>query len=91
MRGHWGIENCLHRVLDVVFREDQSRLRKSQGARNMAVVRHVAVNAVRAGKGSVSIKAARKLAGWDPDFLATLLPKYPANPDSLPWLGGRRY
>lgn len=73
VRGHWGIENCLHWVLDVVFREDQSRLRKGHGARNMAVVRHFAVNAVRAGKGRLSIKAARKLAGWDPDFLATLL------------------
>ena len=47
VRGHWGIENQLHWVLDVVFAEDQSRLRKGHGARNMAVVRHFAVNLVR--------------------------------------------
>jgi predicted transposase YbfD/YdcC len=47
VRGHWGIENQLHWVLDVVFAEDQSRLRKGHGAKNMAVVRHFAVNLVR--------------------------------------------
>src|SRR6185312_658291 len=47
VRGHWGIENQLHWVLDVVFAEDQSRLRKGHGARNMAIVRHLAVNLVR--------------------------------------------
>jgi predicted transposase YbfD/YdcC len=44
VRGHWGIENQLHWVLDVVFAEDQSRLRKGHGARNMAVARRFAVN-----------------------------------------------
>jgi len=73
VRGHWGIENCLHWVLDVIFREDQSRLRKGHGARNMAVVRHFAINAVRLGKGKRSIKSTRKLAGWDPNILANLL------------------
>ena len=47
VRGHWGIENQLHWVLDVVFNEDQSRLRKGHGAANMAVVRHFAINQVR--------------------------------------------
>lgn len=47
VRGHWGIENRLHWVLDVTFGDDQSRLRKGHGARNMAVVRHFAVNLVR--------------------------------------------
>ena len=44
VRGHWGIENQLHWVLDVVFNDDQSRLRKGHGAQNMAVVRHFAIN-----------------------------------------------
>jgi predicted transposase YbfD/YdcC len=73
VRGHWGIENSLHWVLDVVFGEDQSRLRKGHGAHNMAVVRHFAINAVRLGKGKHSIKSTRKLAGWDPNVLASLL------------------
>lgn len=47
VRGHWSIENQLHWTLDVVFAEDQSRLRKGHGARNMAVVRHFAINVVR--------------------------------------------
>ena len=77
VRGHWGIENCLHWVLDVIFGEDQSRLRKGHGARNMAVVRHFAINAVRIGKGNRSIKSTRKLAGWNPDELARLLTASP--------------
>jgi predicted transposase YbfD/YdcC len=47
VRGHWSIENQLHWTLDVVFAEDQSRLRKGHGARNMAVVRHFAINLIR--------------------------------------------
>jgi predicted transposase YbfD/YdcC len=73
VRGHWGIENRLHWVLDVIFREDQSRLRTGHGAHNMAVVRHFAINAVRLAKGKRSIKSTRKLAGWDPEELARIL------------------
>ena len=73
VRGHWGIENGLHWVLDVVFKEDQSRLRRGHGARNMAVVRHFAINLVRLGKGRRSIKTTRKLAGWNPDELRRIL------------------
>jgi predicted transposase YbfD/YdcC len=47
VRGHWAIENQLHWTLDVVFADDQSRLRKGHGARNMAVVRHFAINLIR--------------------------------------------
>jgi predicted transposase YbfD/YdcC len=77
VRGHWGIENSLHWVLDVIFGDDQSRLRKGHGARNMAVVRHFAINAVRLGKGKRSIKSTRKLAGWNPTELARLLTTSP--------------
>ena len=73
VRGHWGIENSLHWVLDVSFNEDQSRLRKGFGAKNMAVVRHFALNLVRSAKDKNSIKLRRKLAGWTPDYLEQLL------------------
>ena len=73
VRGHWGIENRLHWVLDVVFKEDQSRLRTGHGARNMAVVRHFAINLVRAATDKKSIKLRRKIAGWADDYLASIL------------------
>jgi predicted transposase YbfD/YdcC len=73
VRGHWGIENRLHWVLDVVFRDDQSRLRKGHGARNMATIRHFALNLVRAASDKHSIKLRRKVAGWSAEYLDTLL------------------
>jgi len=73
VRGHWGIENQLHWVLDVTFKEDQSRLRKGHGAKNMAVVRHFAINLIRAAKDRKTIKLRRKAAGWDEGYLALLL------------------
>ena len=73
IRGHWGVENRLHWVLDVDFKEDQSRLRKGHGAKNMAVVRHFAINLVRSAKDKRSIKLRRKLAGWNPKYLADIL------------------
>jgi predicted transposase YbfD/YdcC len=72
IRAHWGIES-LHWVLDVIFKEDQSRLRRGHGAHNMALVRRLAFNLVRAGRGKRSIKTARKTAGWSTDFLASLI------------------
>ena len=73
MRDHWGIENRLHWVLDVVFAEDQSRIRKGHGAKNMAIVRHFAINLIRTASDKKSIKLRRKLAGWDTDYLALRL------------------
>lgn len=77
VRLHWGIENRLHWVLDVTFKEDQSRLRAGHGAKNMAVVRHFAINIVRRAQDRRSIKTRRKLAGWDPAYLASLLSPQP--------------
>ena len=71
VRGHWGIENQLHWVLDIVFKEDLSHVRKGHGAKNMAVVRHFAINIVRQAKESLKLR--RKLAGRDTDHLASLL------------------
>ena len=74
IRSHWGIENSLHWVLDVVFREDDSRVRKDNGAQNLAVIRHAALNILRQDKHSkLSVKTKRKRAGWDNDYLASLL------------------
>jgi len=77
IRGHWAIENRLHWVLDVTFADDQSRLRKGHGARNMATVRHFALNLVRAASDRRSIKSRRKIAGWDPDYLHAILASRP--------------
>ena len=78
IRGHWAIENRLHWVLDVTFADDQSRLRKGYGARNMATVRHFALNLVRTATDRRSIKSRRKIAGWDPDYLDALISSRPA-------------
>jgi predicted transposase YbfD/YdcC len=73
IRGHWRIENSLHWVLDVTFREDISRLRKGHGAKNMALVRHFALNLVRQVKDRRSIKLRRKRADRNPDYLVEIL------------------
>jgi len=78
VREHWAIENRLHWVLDVTFADDQSRLRKGHGARNMATVRHLALNLVRTANDKRSIKSRRKIAGWDPDYLEALVSSRPA-------------
>jgi predicted transposase YbfD/YdcC len=75
VRSHWAIENNLHWTLDVTFKEDLSRLRKGHGAKNMAVVRHFAINLVRDAKDKRSIKTRRKRASWDPNYLRAILEK----------------
>jgi predicted transposase YbfD/YdcC len=72
-RGHWGIENRLHWVLDVVFRDDFARLRTGHGPENMAVVRHMAMNLLREATPTTSLKNRRKLAGWNLDYLDQLI------------------
>ena len=73
VRSHWGIENNLHWTLDMTFNEDQSRLRVGHGARNMAVIRHFALNLVRQAADKVSIKRRRKRALLDPGYLLQIL------------------
>ena len=73
VRGHWGIENQLHWSLDVTFNEDRSRLRIGHGAKNMAVVRHFAINLVRKVADKRSIKRRRKCAAMDPQYLLQIL------------------
>jgi predicted transposase YbfD/YdcC len=73
VRSHWAIENNLHWTLDVTFNEDQSRLRAGHGAKNMAVVRHFALNLVQQATDKRSIKRRRKRASWDPQYLLQIL------------------
>jgi len=77
IRSHWSIENALHWIMDVVFREDDSRIRSGHAAQNMSVVRHVALNKLQAAQPHygkrMSIKRLRKKAGWDNKTLENLL------------------
>ncbi len=73
-RAQWRIENQLHWVLDIAFREDESRMRQGHSAANFAVVRHLAVNLLRGERtAKVGVKAKRLKAGWDDAYLATIL------------------
>jgi|ERR1041384_1991211 predicted transposase YbfD/YdcC len=74
IRGHWSIENSLHWVLDIAFREDDSRIRKDHGPENMATLRHIALNLLKQDKSiKVGIKSKRKNAGWDEGYLLKVL------------------
>jgi predicted transposase YbfD/YdcC len=73
VRAHWGIENRLHWVLDVVFHDDLARLRTGFGPQNMAVVKHIAMNLIRQPKDRHSLKNRRKLACLNSDYLEAIL------------------
>ncbi len=74
VREHWGIENKLHWVLDIAFQEDDSRIRKGDGAQNFAVVRHIALNLLKQEKtAKCGIKNKRLKAGWDQEYLLKVL------------------
>ena len=73
IRGHWGIENRLHWVLDVTFRDDDSRVRKDQAPKNFAVLKHAAMNLLNKAKTKKSLRVMRKKAGWNNKFLTEIL------------------
>ena len=74
VRSHWGIENSLHWVLDVSFREDDSRIRKGNAPQNFAVLRHMALNLLKKETSlKKSVKSKQLRAGWDNDYLAKVL------------------
>jgi predicted transposase YbfD/YdcC len=78
VRSHWEIENCVHWVLDVTFREDESRIRVGHGPENFATLRHMALNLLReetSFKGSIKTK--RLKCGWNNVYLARVLKLVP--------------
>lgn len=73
-RGHWSIENSLHWVLDVAFQEDHNRTRRDHSAENFSVLRHIALNLLKAERTlKVGIKAKRLKCGWSHDYLLKVL------------------
>ena len=74
VRSHWGIENGLHWVLDVAFREDDSRVRMGHAPENFSLLRHIAINAVKQEKtAKLGVKNKQLKAGWDEAGLARIL------------------
>jgi predicted transposase YbfD/YdcC len=73
VRQHWSIENSLHWRLDVVMNEDQDRTRMGHGPHNLAVLRHMAINAMQKEGSKGSLRGKFKRAGWDNDYLFRLL------------------
>ena len=72
-RGHWNVEVNLHWSLDVSFNEDQNRSRIDNSAENLAVIRHIALNALKKEKSKIGISAKRKKAGWSNSYLRKIL------------------
>ncbi len=73
IRDHWAIENSLHWVLDMVFRDDECRLRTDHAPANFTTLKHMALNLIRRAKSKDSIRLRRKVAAWDDDFLVSLI------------------
>lgn len=73
VRAHWTIENQLHWVMDVVFRDDLCRLRTGHAAANMATIRHIALNLLDQAKDNDSRKVRRKKAAWATEYLEALI------------------
>ena len=73
IRQHWGVENGLHWVMDMVFRDDECRIRKKNAPANFATVKHMASNVLRDAPHKHSLRLKRKLAGWDDQFLFELI------------------
>jgi predicted transposase YbfD/YdcC len=73
IRSHWAIENSLHWVMDMIFRDDECRVRTNHAPANFTTIKHMAHNLIRRAKGRDSFRLKRKIAAWDDDFLASLI------------------
>jgi len=73
IRSHWAIENSLHWVMDMIFRDDECRIRTDHAPANFTTLKHMAHNLIRRAPGKDSLRLKRKVAAWDDDFLASLI------------------
>jgi predicted transposase YbfD/YdcC len=73
IRSHWMVENGLHWVLDMIFRDDECRVRTDNAPFNLAIIKHTALNVLRTGKGEGSLRMRRKVAAWDDSALAAYI------------------
>jgi predicted transposase YbfD/YdcC len=74
VRSHWGIENSLHWVLDMAFREDESRIRMGNAAENFSMIRRLALNLIKQEKSIKNgVKAKRLHAGWDDNYFLKII------------------
>lgn len=73
VRSHWAIENSLHWVMDMVFRDDECRVRTENAPANFTTLKHMAHNLIRKAPGKDSLRLRRKVAAWDDDFLVSLI------------------
>jgi predicted transposase YbfD/YdcC len=73
IRSHWAIENSLHWVMDMIFRDDECRIRTEHAPANFTTLKHMAHNLIRRAPGKDSLRLKRKTAAWDDDFLASLI------------------
>jgi len=69
IRNHWQVENCLHWVLDVTFRQDDCRIRTGNAAANFATINHAAMNLLRRAPGKISLPQKRRSAAWDDTYM----------------------
>jgi predicted transposase YbfD/YdcC len=75
VRDHWAVENSLHWVMDMVFRDDECRVRTDHAPANFTTLKHMALNLIRRAPSKDSIRLRRKVATWDDEFLASIITK----------------
>ena len=73
IRSHWAVENSLHWVLDMIFRDDECRVRTDHAPANFTTIKHIAHNLLRTASSKDSLRLRRKVAAWDDNFLASLI------------------
>ena len=73
VRAHWAVENSLHWIMDMIFRDDECRVRTDHAPANFTTIKHMALNLIRRAPGKDSFRLKRKVAAWDDEFLASLI------------------